>query len=307
MEIIKKIYGQDVIEIDIHVHNPEAYIWFQDKKSHKRFGIKKERVSENEYQLLQLTFSPYNMASSSQITFEQLSWSNYIFHNKKNTYIAEKLSIYPSVSLIHYHFDHLLEGKDDFKAAIKAFLGHQIVSIVWKTETDGVILLNSQELETPSEIVDNIASDLFADIKIMVTPLIKTDLLYEKYAQQSQLFNLAMNQKPEQKFFHFYHTFALALLHFSESTIVKTLFDDICLAISTLDQEVIHSVKVFLHHGFNMTTASKTLFIHRNSLSYRLQRFFDVTQLDPRNFQDAVTISLCLDYLTGAKIKNEQK
>lgn len=53
--------------------------------------------------------------------------------------------------------------------------------------------------------------------------------------------------------------------------------------------ELYHTLDVYLSCGQNIKTASEILFIHRNSLAYRLKRIFELTQID---FEDRSTCFL---------------
>lgn len=47
------------------------------------------------------------------------------------------------------------------------------------------------------------------------------------------------------------------------------------------------TVEVFLHNNLNINAASKELFMHRNTLIYRLEKIRSSTGLDLRRFCDA--------------------
>ena len=44
----------------------------------------------------------------------------------------------------------------------------------------------------------------------------------------------------------------------------------------------------------SLKNAADALFIHKNTLQYQLDRVRDMTGLDPRNFQDAVSLYIAL-------------
>ena len=50
----------------------------------------------------------------------------------------------------------------------------------------------------------------------------------------------------------------------------------------------LETVRVFFNNDLNLTAASRELFIHRNTLNYRLDKIRKETGLDLRSFQDAV-------------------
>ena len=55
-----------------------------------------------------------------------------------------------------------------------------------------------------------------------------------------------------------------------------------------LSEETLETVRVFFQNDLNLTAASKQLYIHRNTLNYRLDKIRKDFGLDLRSFQDAV-------------------
>jgi carbohydrate diacid regulator len=53
-------------------------------------------------------------------------------------------------------------------------------------------------------------------------------------------------------------------------------------------QQLVTTLKVFLENDQSIAKASEALFIHKNTLQYRLRKMKEFTGYDPRNFQDAV-------------------
>ncbi|SDM79179.1 CdaR family transcriptional regulator [Sediminibacillus halophilus] len=65
----------------------------------------------------------------------------------------------------------------------------------------------------------------------------------------------------------------------------------------TKHRQLVESVKVFLEHGQSIASASDALFIHKNTLQYRLKKMEQLTGFDPRKFQDAALYWLALAFL----------
>ena len=70
----------------------------------------------------------------------------------------------------------------------------------------------------------------------------------------------------------------------------------------TFGAEMMETVRVFFRHDLNITSASRQLLIHRNTLNYRLDKIKRETGLDLRTFQDAVVFRLISEMA-----ENEQK
>jgi sugar diacid utilization regulator len=63
-------------------------------------------------------------------------------------------------------------------------------------------------------------------------------------------------------------------------------------SLETLDGEMMETIRVFFRNDLNITAASKELFIHRNTLNYRLDKIKRETGLDLRTFQEAVVFRI---------------
>lgn len=62
--------------------------------------------------------------------------------------------------------------------------------------------------------------------------------------------------------------------------------------ISEFTDELLNTVKVFLHENQNISEASRELYIHRNTLIYRIEKFNKLTGLDCTKFEDGLKIQL---------------
>ena len=62
-----------------------------------------------------------------------------------------------------------------------------------------------------------------------------------------------------------------------------------------LSGELMETVQVFFQNDLNLTAASRQLFIHRNTLNYRLDKIKKIYGLDLRSFSDAAVFKVLLD------------
>lgn len=61
-----------------------------------------------------------------------------------------------------------------------------------------------------------------------------------------------------------------------------------------LDEEILTTVTKFFENNLNISETSRQLFIHRNTLVYRLEKLQKATGLDVRVFEDALTLKIAL-------------
>lgn len=77
---------------------------------------------------------------------------------------------------------------------------------------------------------------------------------------------------------------------------IKHIFDDI---------ELYTTAMYFLENNLNISESARKLYIHRNTLNYRLNKILNITGYDLRKFDDAInfkTINFIYNYLNNKKI-----
>ena len=63
---------------------------------------------------------------------------------------------------------------------------------------------------------------------------------------------------------------------------------------SDFDDETIVTINKFFENNLNVSETSRQLYIHRNTLVYRLDKIQKMTNLDLRTFEDAITFKMAL-------------
>ncbi len=61
-----------------------------------------------------------------------------------------------------------------------------------------------------------------------------------------------------------------------------------------LDEETLTTINKFFENNLNVSETSRQLFVHRNTLVYRIEKLYKSTGLDLRNFEDALTFKIAL-------------
>lgn len=77
-------------------------------------------------------------------------------------------------------------------------------------------------------------------------------------------------------------------------------------SIDTLDQETLFTIQKFFENNLNVSETSRKLFVHRNTLVYRLEKIKKLTGLDLREFDDAIVFKVALmvkKYLDSNPVK----
>lgn len=77
-------------------------------------------------------------------------------------------------------------------------------------------------------------------------------------------------------------------------------------SIESLDQETLFTIQRFFENNLNVSETSRKLFVHRNTLVYRLEKIRKMTGLDLREFDHAIVFKIALmvkKYLTANPVK----
>ena len=77
-------------------------------------------------------------------------------------------------------------------------------------------------------------------------------------------------------------------------------------SLESLDRETLMTIQCFFENNLNVSETSRKLFVHRNTLVYRLEKIRKLTGLDLREFEHAITFKVALmvkKYLNSKAIK----
>ncbi|MCF7929967.1 MAG: helix-turn-helix domain-containing protein [Acholeplasmataceae bacterium] len=155
-----------------------------------------------------------------------------------------------------------------------------------KKETDhhAIYLFYTQEVDISfSEVILNIMSDTLSDLR-----------LYASYGFETEHelnVHLEFIKKRLATIPFIKHVFLDDKVIVSES--LNTIDDNLrsfILKKYTHDQVILQSIKIYLESNQNTSVASKKLYVHRNTLVQRLDKFNQVTGFDVRIFLDAYLI-----------------
>ncbi len=106
-----------------------------------------------------------------------------------------------------------------------------------------------------------------------------------------------------------YETLGIArLIYQLPTTLCETFLHEVFKrgSIESLDQETLFTIQRFFENNLNVSETSRKLFVHRNTLVYRLEKIKKITGLDLREFDHAIVFKIALmvkKYLKSNPIK----
>ena len=79
-----------------------------------------------------------------------------------------------------------------------------------------------------------------------------------------------------------------------QEIIKKTFYSASDVRGKKMNETLLETLKAFFDNNLNISKTAQAIYIHRNTLLYRLRRVKEITGLDPKKFDDAVQLSIAL-------------
>lgn len=156
-------------------------------------------------------------------------------------------------------------------------------SKIIRSDYQAVLYFESSMDISFEEVVLNVMSDTFLDLRLYVSHVqsSKEDRDLHRLYIQSLMENI-----PFSKYYYLDdHKIVLYFIHQLNEQMKRFFLQKFY-----NDQVMIDTIKVYLDSNLNMVNAAKTLYIHRNTLIQRLEKFHFVTGFDIRVFKDAIIV-----------------
>lgn len=288
---LKEIFSTLIVYKDDSDQLGLDYKWFTTDKN-EIIGIRNDELTSKDISLLTTFLFPYNVQFPTATEAEK-NWRKIIF----SADLMEEKDWKPSNSFrfVYFSFNKNQIEPVLFKDAIEALFDKQ-VPILWESEHEGFIIeqqMQEEESISFEQIIDILMSDLYVKINFFVGPY-KKDIA-DITLHYNSLTNVA------KRVFLYTNKSVVTYVEAIPFILTKQTEAELRLDISkTILQEYIHDeetikmIETFLKCNLNLSETAKVLHLHRNSLQYRLERFFDKTGIDIRQFHDAMTVSLAL-------------
>ena len=236
----------------------------------KTWFIAKKDLSEREFFLLKNLEGKYDLFKT------YTPWRNYLFNGQKQPLINGKLRF------LYLHIENLIsERKTEWQDLILSFFNSEVSSF-WLDQTVFVIIDKECTL-TQSDIM-GIITAIDGDFETMTRVLI--GLVWCKEDNLPQIFKeekLIGNDFQELKKVVAIPEIALQF-YFAHSTKNSIILQTYKKKLSTSSELITSLYKV----GGNVTQASKDMYIHRNTLEYRIDKLQSATNLNLRKMDDLV-------------------
>ncbi|WP_066316707.1 CdaR family transcriptional regulator [Bacillus sp. FJAT-29814] len=285
------LFSNSVMLAERPKQEPQHQYVFFDEAAHEWIGIPKTEISEQEllvlktlYQLIDFQPTVGNTASG--------KWHEFLLFDGPP----------PSNPSDHeYRFVQFqINGHDinqpEIEDALKGFFTEDTI-IFWESRKNGVVIEGKKQISlSDGELIsmsETLESDFYVKISFYVGKLYPlTEMLPSIYKKEREYFAFAVrNLGNNSRLFTYERIFPAYLA----AHLPKQLAGQIPHEIFELfagDPELYTTIKVFLENNLNASTTAKKLYIHRNTLQYRLDKFTERTGIGLKDFYGAFTVFL---------------
>ncbi len=146
-------------------------------------------------------------------------------------------------------------------------------------------------------IVENINAELMLQVYVgMGTPTESIHDLSRSYSEAQMALEIGRVFESD-KYILSYDTLGIGrLIYQLPSKLCELFLDEIFKkeSINVLDDETLQTIYKFFENNLNVSETSRQLFVHRNTLVYRLDKIERLTGLDLRSFDDAVIFKVAI-------------
>ena len=184
------------------------------------------------------------------------------------------------------------------------------------SETDIVLVkevksdIDGKDLEKLARsISDSLSSEFYTHSLVGIgTPVVGVKDLARSFKEAQVALEVGKVFDTERNIVSYDHLGIARLIYQLPTTLCEMFLKEIFKvgSIETLDQETLFTIQRFFENNLNVSETSRKLFVHRNTLVYRLEKIKKLTGLDLREFDDAIVFKVALmvkKYLDANPVK----
>jgi DNA-binding PucR family transcriptional regulator len=288
------IYENSILFPEKPVNPPEQFYIFNNEIENEWIGIPKSVVTEKELTLLKTIYQLVEFQIPSRNSAAK-GWDTYLF-------LDGSLPEYnPQVNLrfIQFQFNSDDINKIEIESALKGFFTEEVI-IIWENSSRGIVIEEDKAIALTEEelisMTETLESDFYVKISFFVgkfNPF--SNQLRSKFLQEKEYFSFGITNLINQLNIFTFERIFPAYLGYHLPPEIKQKVMQVLFGVFCDDQELYATIKVFLENNLNASLTAKKLYIHRNTLQYRIDKFIDKSGIQLKDFYGAFTVFLaCL-------------
>lgn len=178
-------------------------------------------------------------------------------------------------------------NKDILSLINESYSDYNIISLEYSNYI--IVIGNLDDIEEQVKgLRDAIYSNLYIKCYISYSKIKNIKEIKEKVDKTFENIDLAMRYNLSADIYEERSLILENIVDNIDNKIKEDIIINFAYGFSRLDGEMSKTIDVFLKSGLNITDAAKKLYIHRNTLVYRLDKIQKYTGYDIRNFNEAM-------------------
>lgn len=287
------LYENSLLSSVQPTYTSDQYYIFYDKTEKNWLSIPKSNLTENELNLLKVLYEQVKMSSVPPSSLSR-KWHEFLLLDGP----IPTLSSESNFRFIQFQIKGHGVDPTEIESAIKGFFSDE-VQIIWEDDHYGIVIEERRQFSlTESEltsIADTLESDFYVKVSFYIGKLYSaSSQLRNHFHQEKEYFEFAKKNLTSTNIITFEKIFP-AFVAFNLPDDIKDKVNTELSSVFLEDPELYTTIKVFLENNLNASLTAKKLFIHRNTLQYRIDKFIDKTGVQLKDFYGAFTVFLaCL-------------
>ena len=190
---------------------------------------------------------------------------------------------------------------------------------------DFVLSINEMDIAVVKQVGPNVTSEELEKMAVTMEDTLKNELriktvigigtiaehlreLADSYKEAQTAIEVGKVFDTEKSIMHYENLGIGRLIYQLPTTLCEIFLSEVFKknSIDSLDQETLFTINKFFENNLNVSETSRKLFVHRNTLVYRLEKIKKLTGLDLRQFDHAIVFKVALmvrKYLTSREAR----
>lgn len=218
---------------------------------------------------------------------------------------SKKMNIENNAPRRVYLIEMQTEGDLNVLEQVRDVFPSKIKDFVTAVDKKSIILVRHESEKETKEDVDmtarNISEILLSELNIKCRVAMGTRINDLKnvslsYKEAKMALEVGKIFDPETLIVNYEELGIGRLIYQLPTTLSKMFMNEVLgdISIDQFDEETLSTVYKFFENNLNVSETSRQLYIHRNTLVYRLDKLQKMTDLDLRNFEDAIIFKITL-------------
>jgi carbohydrate diacid regulator len=171
-------------------------------------------------------------------------------------------------------------------------------------ESDVVVVKSLPSANCPEEILktaQNIENAMHEELGIKTVIGVSTNArhlreLADKYKEAQVAIDVGRIFESEKTIIHYENLGLGRIIYQLPTTLCEMFLNEVFKKkpIETLDEDTLETINKFFENNLNVSETSRKLYVHRNTLVYRLEKIKKMTGLDLREFDHAIVFKVAM-------------